>query len=57
MQRRRGPSGDDDALRVSQIFTNILTNALKYTESGGRITVLLSQEALADTVISTLLVS
>lgn len=33
-----------DALRVNQIFINILTNAVKYTEQGGKITVELFED-------------
>lgn len=32
-----------DSLRINQIFTNILTNAIKYTEPKGRITVRLTE--------------
>lgn len=33
-----------DKLRLQQVFTNLLTNAAKYTEPGGRITLRLSAE-------------
>ncbi len=36
-----------DSLRVNQIFINILTNAVKYTEPGGKITVELSEEPVS----------
>ncbi|NCB94376.1 MAG: response regulator [Clostridia bacterium] len=37
-----------DSLRVNQIFVNILSNALKYTEPGGRITIELTEKAVAE---------
>jgi signal transduction histidine kinase/CheY-like chemotaxis protein len=33
-----------DSVRINQIFSNILTNAVKYTEQGGKITVELAEE-------------
>ncbi|MDD3336296.1 MAG: response regulator [Eubacteriales bacterium] len=37
-----------DALRINQVFINILTNAVKYTEPGGKIIVTLTEEPVAD---------
>ncbi|MDO4557323.1 MAG: HAMP domain-containing sensor histidine kinase, partial [Lachnospiraceae bacterium] len=37
---------EGDSLRINQIFVNILSNAIKYTEPGGRITVELREEAV-----------
>ncbi|MCI2048555.1 MAG: response regulator [Lachnospiraceae bacterium] len=34
-----------DELRISQIWINILSNAIKYTEAGGKVSVLLREEA------------
>jgi CheY-like chemotaxis protein len=36
---------DADATRATQVFSNILNNAAKFTERGGRITVTVSQDA------------
>ena len=35
-----------DSLRVNQIFVNILSNAIKYTEPGGKITLELTEEPI-----------
>lgn len=37
-----------DELRINQVFINILSNAVKYTPNGGRITVDLIQESIPD---------
>lgn len=37
-----------DSLRINQIFINILTNAIKYTESGGKVTAMLSEQPIPD---------
>ena len=42
---------DGDAVRIEQVFTNILTNAVKYTPPGGRIRVALRADG-ADAVLS-----
>ncbi len=42
---------DGDATRLEQIFTNLLTNAARYTPNGGRITLVERQEG-AETVIT-----
>jgi len=45
-----------DELRINQIWINILSNAVKYTPSGGRITVLLREERLPGDELSIRLV-
>ena len=42
---------DGDAVRIEQVLTNILTNAVKYTPPGGRIRVALRADG-ADAVLS-----
>lgn len=37
-----------DKMRLSQIYTNLLTNAVKYTEIGGKISVRLYEENISD---------
>lgn len=37
-----------DELRLNQIFINILSNAVKYTQNGGRITLTMQEEPLAE---------
>lgn len=39
---------DGDSLRVKQIFINILSNAVKYTASGGKVTIELTEEAIPE---------
>ena len=40
----RGLTVDGDAIRLSQVISNLLTNAAKYTPPGGRITVRVEQD-------------
>lgn len=45
-----------DKIRLSQIYVNLLTNAVKYTQAGGKIILRLSEEDVSDNASDVLLV-